>query len=175
MRITVDWPGATPADVDRAVAKPIGDALKAAGIAGSISASSREGLADLTVRAAAGLDVETFDRKVRAALAEVADKLPADANDPFVEEMPPGFTPPMPAASGGPELRIELSAVGRKLGLTDEALSDAVEEAAGNADDHPDALADLHITLPDGRKVPLAEVATVTLVRAPDPVTRTWD
>ena len=175
VRITVDWPGASPTDVDRLVAQPIGGALKAAGIARSISASSREGLADLTVHAAPGLDAETFSAKIRRALAEVAGKLPADASHPFMERIPPGFNPPVMAESGRPELHVELSPAGRALGLTEETFAKAFKEAITNADDRRDFLTGLLIRLPDGRKIPFSQVCTAKYARPPDPVNRKWD
>ncbi|RMG27539.1 MAG: efflux RND transporter permease subunit [Gammaproteobacteria bacterium] len=81
VRITTDFPGATPAEVERQVTQPIEEAFD--GLAGvdAITSVSYEGRSQVQVRLKPGTDVEDFLRKAQNALDRI-DDLPEEAEDP---------------------------------------------------------------------------------------------
>ncbi|MFA3917210.1 efflux RND transporter permease subunit [Ruegeria hyattellae] len=83
MRISVDWDGAGPEDVDSAIVQVMEPTLLALdGVAGS-EARSREGRANLTLEFEAGWDMSRASDDVQAAVDGITT-LPEDAEEPKV-------------------------------------------------------------------------------------------
>ncbi|MEV8465679.1 efflux RND transporter permease subunit [Fluviibacterium sp. DFM31] len=83
INIRVDWDGAGPEDVDRAIIGPLLPAVRDVDGAVETTANSREGRAILTMEFEPGWDMAQAQADVETAVASVTD-LPADSDPPEV-------------------------------------------------------------------------------------------
>jgi multidrug efflux pump subunit AcrB len=120
--ITVDYPGASPAEVEAAVVAPLEDALASLEGVRAVTSTASEGRGELALDVLAGADAAALAGAARARLATVKS-LPADAERPLISVAP----------RGGPTAVLVLRADAplSVLAGAAAALRDALERAAG--------------------------------------------
>lgn len=85
--VTTVYPGVPPADVETLITRPLEDAVD--GLAGisKISSESRQSVSSIFVEFTSDVDTETALRRVKDRVDAKKGELPADANDPSVQEL----------------------------------------------------------------------------------------
>ena len=99
--VSISYPGASPSDVEELVAKVVEDAV--AGVSGvqTISSTSREGSAQVSIQFYEGTDTNTAALDIERRLAAIRGRLPADAEAPTVRKADSSSFPVMNIALGG--------------------------------------------------------------------------
>ncbi|MDP2315257.1 MAG: efflux RND transporter permease subunit [Pseudomonadota bacterium] len=93
MTVQVVYPGASPADIERDVTRPIEDAV--AGISGieTLQGFARDSYTLLLLKFAMGTDLEAATNAVRDRIGAVEGKLPAGAEKPVIQQIDIGALP----------------------------------------------------------------------------------
>ncbi len=99
--INVSYPQASATDVEQLVAQPIENALSGMAGVDSISSSSNEGRASVTLQFANGTNVDAAALEVGRRLSAIRRSLPADATDPSIFKADPNATPILNIALSG--------------------------------------------------------------------------
>ncbi|WP_432205082.1 efflux RND transporter permease subunit [Cetobacterium somerae] len=93
VRITIEWRGATPEDVDKMITKKVEDILpNVDGITEYSSTSSSE-TSKINVKFKYGTDVETKITLIQNEINQIKNKLPNDIEEPTVREQSMGSAP----------------------------------------------------------------------------------
>ncbi|MCS7082282.1 MAG: efflux RND transporter permease subunit [Bacteroidetes bacterium] len=85
--VATPYLGVSPGDIETLVTRPIETALKAIPGVKQITSKSREGYSQVTVEFVAGTNMEEALQKVREKVALAKTKLPADADEPVIQEI----------------------------------------------------------------------------------------
>jgi len=96
--VSVSYPGASPEEVETLVTQPIEKAVSTLNGIDTVSASSREGSSNVSIRFAIGRDVAQAAQEVRERLDTVRRRLPDDAEDPVLRRFDPNDSPIMSVA-----------------------------------------------------------------------------
>lgn len=88
--VAVPYPGASPSDVEKLVTDEIEDQLKNLDDVKEITSESREGQSVLTVEFEADADIQDSIRSLRDEVETAKAGLPAEAEDPIVQEIRAG-------------------------------------------------------------------------------------
>ncbi len=93
MTVQVIYPGASPADIERDVTRPLEDAV--AGISGieTLQGFARDSYTLLLLKFAMGTDLEAATNAVRDRIGGVEGKLPAGAEKPVIQQIDIGALP----------------------------------------------------------------------------------
>ncbi|KYP80994.1 efflux RND transporter permease subunit [Ferroacidibacillus organovorans] len=101
LQVTVNDPGADPQDVRTSVTDPLENALTAVNGVTSMTSVSMQGVSDITLQFAAGININTANNDVAQALHAVARKLPATASLPSITATDPASAPIMSLSLSG--------------------------------------------------------------------------
>jgi multidrug efflux pump subunit AcrB len=112
--VTVNQPGAGPAEMETQITKPIEDAVAGLGDIDELRSTIADGSSTTVINFTLGIDIDRAMNDVRDAIARVRSDLPADAQDPIVRRF--NF-------SGGAILTYTVSSDQRSV----EELSDLVD------------------------------------------------
>jgi hydrophobic/amphiphilic exporter-1 (mainly G- bacteria), HAE1 family len=97
----IDWPGASPENIEQAIIKPAENAV--AGVSGvqRIDSAAQQGSARITVNLVEGTDVDQATLDVQRRLAGIGRLLPTDATQPSVQKADPSASPVMNVVLSG--------------------------------------------------------------------------
>lgn len=125
--VVTSYPGASPADVEDLIVKPIEDAV--AGISGidQLNSVSSEGLGVISIRFVEGTDSNQAAIDVERQVATVRGQLPTDAKDPSVVKADINAIPIMQLVLSGPQDPGEL------FDLAENTLKPRLEAVSGVA------------------------------------------
>ncbi len=113
INVSVSWPGASPAAVEREIIEPIEQALSQVEGVQEVTATARQGGARITVTLDMARDVDLALQDVQAKVAQVQRQLPKDVTSPTVSKSNPDDTPIITVGVSGPFSRQLLSDVAR--------------------------------------------------------------
>lgn len=82
--VTVNQPGAGPAEMETQITKPIEDAVAGLGDIDELRSTIADGSSTKVINFTLGIDIDRAMNDVRDAIARVRSDLPADAQDPIV-------------------------------------------------------------------------------------------
>src|SRR5829696_8595818 len=99
--VQIDWPGASPENIEQAIIKPAENAV--AGVSGvqRVDSTAQQGSARVTVSLVEGTDVDQATLDVQRRLASIGRLLPADASQPSVQKADPSASPVMNVVLSG--------------------------------------------------------------------------
>ncbi|MBI4288912.1 MAG: efflux RND transporter permease subunit [Chloroflexi bacterium] len=95
--VTVSFPGATPEEVETLVTKPVEAAISTLNGIESVSSSSREGSARVTISFRTGHNMQQASQEVRERLDTIKRRLPDGADEPVLRRFDPNDAPFMTA------------------------------------------------------------------------------
>ncbi|RIV19244.1 efflux RND transporter permease subunit [Alicyclobacillaceae bacterium I2511] len=101
LQVTVNDPGANPADMRTAITDPMENALTTVNGIQSMTSISMQGVSTVTLQFAAGVDIQMASNDVAQALHRVANRLPSTASLPSVVESNPAAMPIMDLSLSG--------------------------------------------------------------------------
>ena len=91
--VNVVYPGASPAEVENQVSKPLEDAVVSLNGLDRVRTLSREGLSTTIIFFKLGVDIQEGATLVRERVAQTRFKLPAEVKEPAVSRLDPAATP----------------------------------------------------------------------------------
>ena len=91
--VNIVYPGASPAEVENLVSKPLEDAVVSLNGLDRVQTYSREGLSTTIIFFKLGVDIQEGATLVRERVAQTRFKLPAEVKEPAVSRIDPGATP----------------------------------------------------------------------------------
>jgi len=100
VKVQIQWPGATPDEIDKDVADPVERLVSTVEDLDYLESSAREGNYNLDVHFEYGTDVDAAFQDVLAALTRAGQDLPDDIDPPFVFKADPSQLPVMQVAIG---------------------------------------------------------------------------
>jgi Cu/Ag efflux pump CusA len=179
LRISVDYP-ASPELVAGLVAEPVLFRLlpvSAVSDIKSITSISSEGRLETYVIFKPSGEPSELLQDVRLALQSMTE-LPPDATTPVVELLPMGATVPIVNPIEIDCVRVEVNSEARKQrGISWETLETALREHAAGSTSVADRLEKaqaIRVSGPDGREVPLSELAEITIEKQPSHIVTRW-
>ena len=97
----IDWPGASPENIEQAIIKPAENAV--AGVSGvqRVDSTAQQGSARITVNLVEGTDIDQATLDVQRRLASIGRLLPPDATQPSVQKADPSASPVMNVVLSG--------------------------------------------------------------------------
>ena len=125
--VNVVYPGAGPEDVEREISRPLENALRSVRNVEWVQTQAGDGISISTVRLADGANIELARRDVRRSVDLARSELPADAEEPVIQEVAFDDVPIIYIALAGPSDPVRL----RKLA---EELRDEIETIPGISD-----------------------------------------
>jgi hydrophobe/amphiphile efflux-1 (HAE1) family protein len=125
--VTVPYPGASPAEVETLVAKPLEDAVIGINGIDRVRSYSREGSALLFVMFQLGVDVTDAATEVRERVSQVRYKLPSETKEPLISRFDVTASPILTYTVRGPGSLAELR------DYTDDVIRPALEQVEGVA------------------------------------------
>lgn len=102
--VNVTYPQASATDVEQLVTQPIENAVSGMAGVDSISSTSSEGRASVTIQFSSGTNIDAAALDVGRRVAAIRRALPADASDPTIFKADPNSTPIMNVALSGAPL-----------------------------------------------------------------------
>ena len=87
--VSVIYPGASPADVEKSVVKKIENAIHSIDGIEEITSVSKEGGGTVIAALERGVDTEEVRREIQIAVDAIRDEMPADVEDPLVVSVEP--------------------------------------------------------------------------------------
>ncbi len=123
--VSIPYPGASPAEVETRVSKPIEDAIVSLNGIDRVRTYSREGLSTTLVIFKLGVDTQEAATEVRERVAQTRFKLPEEVKEPAVTRFDVG---------SAPILTYTLSGGGRSLEETAKFARDVVKPALEQVD-----------------------------------------
>jgi len=123
--VNVVYPGASPAEVENQVSKPLEDAVVSLNGLDRVRTFSREGLSTTVIFFKLGVDIQEGATLVRERVAQARYKLPQDVKEPAVTRFDIGSTP---------VLTYTLSGGGRSLSETQKFAKDVIKPALEQID-----------------------------------------
>jgi len=111
--VSVSWPGASPAAVERELVEPLEQAISQVEGVKEIKSQARQGNARVTVEFDMSRNVDLALQDVQARVAQVQRQLPRDVPAPTVSKSNPDDTPIITIGVSGPFARQLLSDVAR--------------------------------------------------------------
>ncbi|MDQ3809399.1 MAG: efflux RND transporter permease subunit, partial [Chloroflexota bacterium] len=102
--VNVTYTGASAQDIEQLVTQPIENAVAGMSGVASISSTSSEGSSSVNVQLADGTDANTAALEVERRVAQIRNRLPAEAGDPRVNKADPNAFPIMNVALTGGSL-----------------------------------------------------------------------
>ncbi|MCA2961730.1 MAG: efflux RND transporter permease subunit [Silvanigrellales bacterium] len=115
LTVRVQFPGASPEEVEELVVKPLEDVLSTVGGVKTLSSASREGTGFVSLEFEAGRDVRQEENQVRAKVAEARRSLPEDIREPTVSRQNIDETPIVELVVSGPRSVSELSDIAENI------------------------------------------------------------
>ena len=91
--VNIVYPGASPAEVENLVSKPLEDAVVSLNGLDRVITQSREGLSTTIIFFKLGVDIQEGATLVRERVAQTRFKLPAEVKEPAVSRLDPAATP----------------------------------------------------------------------------------
>src|SRR5215210_191839 len=91
--IQIDWPGASPENIEQTIIKPAENAV--AGVSGvqRIDSTAQQGSARLTIAFVEGTDIDQATIDTQRRLASIGRLLPTDATQPSIQKADPSASP----------------------------------------------------------------------------------
>jgi hydrophobe/amphiphile efflux-1 (HAE1) family protein len=159
--ITIVYPGASPAEVETLVTKPVEDTVVSLNGIDRLQSTSREGSSTVAVLFKLGVDIEEAATQVRERIAQVRGQLPADIKEPAVSRIDTTSTPVLVYSLHGKRPLHEL----RKF--ADDVIRPGLEQVDGVAQVQiwGGAEREVHVDL-DQAKLDALGVAPDAIVRA---------
>ncbi|MCS7003195.1 MAG: efflux RND transporter permease subunit, partial [Dehalococcoidia bacterium] len=99
--VSVGWPGASPADVEQFIVRPLEAAVAGAPGIVSMTSSATSGRGQVSVQLAEGVDASQAAIDIERRVAAARGRLPSDAQPPVVNRIDPNATPIMNIALAG--------------------------------------------------------------------------
>ncbi|HEY3500141.1 MAG TPA: efflux RND transporter permease subunit [Polyangiaceae bacterium] len=125
--VTVPYPGASPAEVETLVSKPLEDAVIGINGIDRVRSYSREGSALVFVMFNLGVDVTEAATEVRERVSQVRYKLPTETKEPLISRFDVTASPVLTYTIRGPGSLAELR------DYTDDVVRPALEQVDGVA------------------------------------------
>lgn len=113
--VATPYLGVSPGDIETLITRPIETALKSIPGVKQITSRSREGYSQVTVEFVAGTNMDEALQKVREKVALARPKLPADADDPVIQEIDFSQFPIMQVNISGPYSLVTLKRIADDL------------------------------------------------------------
>jgi Cu/Ag efflux pump CusA len=179
LRIAVDYPNASPQVVDDTLAVPIRSWLNGKSDVESITTISSGGRLETYVVVASTGSENALFQHVRSVLPVITPAFPSDATAPVVELLPVGAIVPVvnPTVIGCLHVEVNLKAVAQ-CGIPLQTVFSALqeEEAADSTSvaDRLERAQAIRVSAPDGREVPLTELAEITIEKQPSHIVTRW-
>jgi HAE1 family hydrophobic/amphiphilic exporter-1 len=99
--VSVSWSGASPAEVERQITKPIESAMATVSGLSSLSSNSRTGSSNVTLQFNYGTNLDQVMLDMRDKMSRVQRSLPTDAAAPVISRVDPNSSPIMSIALYG--------------------------------------------------------------------------
>ena len=125
--VTIPYPGASPAEVETLVSKPLEDAVVGINGIDRVRSFSREGSALVFVLFDLGVDVTEAATEVRERVSQVRYKLPTETKEPLISRFDVTASPVLTYTIRGPGSLAELR------DYTDDVIRPALEQVDGVA------------------------------------------
>lgn len=124
--VQTEYPGASPEAVERALTKPIEEALNTVEGVKTINSTSLEGLSSILIEFDLKIDDKVAAQDVRSKIEQIRNELPDDIETPLIQRFDPGAQPIVSVVleSNGRSLR-ELTT------LADQAVSRRLKNVSG--------------------------------------------
>lgn len=141
--VSVAYEGISPEDAERLLVRPLERELQSIEGVDEMSAVAAEGFASVTLEFDAGFDADQAELDVRQAVDTAQAELPAEAEEPVVQEVNVALFPVLTVALSGPVAERALVTVAEELQDRIEALPDVLEaEIGGEREDLLEVLVD---------------------------------
>ncbi len=118
--VNVPYPGASPAEVEQLVSKPIEDAVISLNGIDRVRTQSREGMSQTLILFKLGVDIQEAATEVRERVAQTRYKLPTETKEPAITRID---------VAQAPVLTYTLSGEGKSLAETAKFARDVVKPA----------------------------------------------
>src|SRR5205085_890206 len=123
--VNVPYPGASPAEVEQLVSKPVEDAVVSLNGIDRIRTQSREGLSTTIIIFKLGRDIQEAATEVRERVARTRAKLPTEVKEPAISRVD---------VSAIPVLTYTLSLKGKSLAETAKFARDVIKPSLEQVD-----------------------------------------
>ena len=100
--IHITYPGASPADVEKQVAKPIEDELGSLSGLKTMTSNNLDSVAIIVLQFKLGTDIKEAEQQVRNRINNARNKLPSEAKEPVIRRFDPADQPVMSLAVVSP-------------------------------------------------------------------------
>lgn len=100
--IHITYPGASPADIEKQVAKPIEDVLGSLSGLKTMTSNNLDSVALIVLQFKLGTDIKEAEQQVRNRINNVRNKLPSEAKEPVIRRFDPADQPVMTLAVVSP-------------------------------------------------------------------------
>lgn len=176
VRVTLQWPGASPQEVSDALAAAVETTLLGLPHVDSITSISSAGKLDSYV-------VMARDSRPDEVLGRIVEELPrdqfpAEADTPSVELLPTTATMPDVSSTQVDYIVVDLdrSAIAKHAIPIGKVLSTMQEQAGGSASDMSrlPKLRAIQVTATDNRRVPFTELAEIRVEKQPSHIVTRW-
>ncbi len=87
--VRVVYPGASPVDVEKQIAKPLEDELSSLSGLKTINSNNLDSVAVIIMQFRLGIDIKDIEQQVRNRINNARNKLPSDAQEPIVRRFDP--------------------------------------------------------------------------------------
>lgn len=94
----VQYPGASPVDVERQISKVIEDEVSSLPGLETVSSNNYDSVATIIIKFKLGIDIKEAEQQVRNRIANIRNKLPEDAKEPIIRRFDPADQPIMTMA-----------------------------------------------------------------------------
>ncbi|MBY0451744.1 MAG: efflux RND transporter permease subunit, partial [Bdellovibrionaceae bacterium] len=94
----IQYPGASPVDVERQISKVIEDEVSSLPGLDTVSSNNYDSVATIIIKFKLGIDIKEAEQQVRNRIANVRNKLPEDAKEPIIRRFDPADQPIMTIA-----------------------------------------------------------------------------
>jgi hydrophobic/amphiphilic exporter-1 (mainly G- bacteria), HAE1 family len=125
--VTVPYPGASPAEIESLVAKPLEDAVISMNGIDRVRTFSRDGSGQLFIIFTLGTDVKEAANEVRERVSQVRYKLPVEVKEPIISRFDVGASPVLTYNLRG------MSSLSKLREYADEVIRPALEQVDGVA------------------------------------------
>ncbi|QLF71833.1 efflux RND transporter permease subunit (plasmid) [Peteryoungia desertarenae] len=131
--VSVVYPGISPEDSERLLVRPLEQELQSIEGIDEMRAIAAQGYASMTLEFAAGFDADQAEEDVRQAVETAKAELPAEAEEPVVQEVNVALFPVLTVTLSGPISERALIEIAKTFQDRIEALPSVLEAEIGGA------------------------------------------
>ncbi|MCK4623725.1 MAG: efflux RND transporter permease subunit [Phycisphaerae bacterium] len=177
VRITVEYPGASPEDIERTLTLTIETKLHSVENTQSITSISSEGKVEIYAKGIKGTDPTKFTNQIKKAVDSVEEELPVDAKPATVQLLGDGVEIPKVNIQPVDEIQIIINnEKANALGISREQIFNAMRRTLKDRQveqGNVKTIGEIILTV-DGKKILLKDVAEIELVQRPGSIVRKY-